>query len=62
MRVSNDQFNRAQSNWDNMSPPEDPVIPDELVREMVQEKLRAWQTDIPDWLWDEAWQELANGE
>lgn len=62
MRVSNDQFNRAQSNWDNMSPPEDPVIPDELVRERVQEKLRAWQTDIPDWLWDEARQELADGE
>lgn len=46
--MSNDSFNRAQSNYDNAEPPDD-EIPDVPFWKM-QEKLQEWVKDTPDWL------------
>ena len=55
--MSNDAFNRAQANWDNMLPPEDPPeVPEYLIIEICQK----WAEDPPDWMRERAeeyWQE-----
>ena len=48
--MNNDAFNRAQSNYDNMLPP-DEEIP-EVPSWKIQEKLQEWVQDVPEWLYE----------
>jgi hypothetical protein len=48
--VSNDSFNRAQANYDNMLPPDDEIP--EVPSWKIQEKLQEWVQDVPEWLYE----------
>jgi len=48
--MSIDSFNRAQSNYDNMSPPEDDLP--EVPSWKISEKLQEWVNDTPEWLYE----------